>query len=278
MMKRTYLMTLIALFSMMFLSYASAQVIFYADFEADSSEAIPDASVNDPGSYEPENPGMAWEAASDFPEGGDGALHQTVEGCGNSGNTPLPGVDDFTDGIIQGVFSWQDDDGVGFQFRRVGEDQGYLVAFGYNETPQIIIGSLADGCCPSGQCLDQCTCENGGNELLGVDHGLGADLSQDNSVAYFGRVEVTGTLIQVWYMPLADVPDLFVDSGELGDPVAEFDGADHGGPGSVGIWHESWGNGRVGSLLVTGPDGFSTTAVDPRAKLSTTWGDVKSAY
>ncbi len=277
-MKRTSLMMFVALFSVILLSSVSAQVIFYADFEADSQDAVPDAAVNDAANYVSENADTVWAEASDFPEGGEGGLHQTTEGCGASGNTPLPGVDNFTDGIIQGVFSWQDDDGVGFQFRRVGEDKGYLVAFGYNETAQIIIASLADGCCPSGNCLDQCACENGGNELLGVEHGLGADLSQDNSVAYFGRIQVTDTLIQVWYMPLADVPDIFVNSDELGDAVAEFDGAEHAGPGSVGIWHESWGNGRVGSILVTGPDGFSTTAVEPHAKLSTTWGDVKSSY
>ena len=274
-MKRTYLLMLIALFSVMLISAASAQVVFYADFEAGSSEAVPDASVNDPANWVPENDGTTWVASTDFPDGGS-ALHQSSEGCGISGNTPLPGVDDFSDGIIQAVFSWQDDDGVGFQFRRVGEDSGYLVAFGYNETAQIIIGSLADGCCPSGQCLDQCSCENGGNELVGVDHGLGADLSQDNSVAYFARVEVSGSLIEVWYMPLDDVPDIFASSEELGDPVTEYDGADDLGPGTVGLWHESWGNGRVGSVLVTGPGG--TVAVDPHAKLSTTWADVKSSY
>ena len=274
-MRRTYLMVFVALFSVMLISHANAQVIFYADFEANSSEAIPDASVNDPENYVSENEGTVWVESTDFPDGGT-ALHQSAEGCGISGNTPLPGVDDFSDGIIQAVFSWQDDDGVGFQFRRVGEDSGYLVAFGYNETAQIIIGSLADGCCPSGQCLDQCTCENGGNELVGVDHGLGADLSQDNSVAYFARVEVSGSLIQVWYMELDEVPDLFAGSDELGDPVVEYDGADDLGPGTVGIWHESWGNGRVGSVLVTGPGG--TVAVDPHSKLSTTWGDVKDSY
>ena len=274
-MKRIHLMVLIALFSVMLIGHASAQVIFFADFESGSTEAVPDASVNDPENWVSENEGTIWAEATEFP-GGEGALHQTQEGCGISGNTPLPGVDNFSDGIIQGVFSWQDDDGVGFQFRRVGDDRGYLVAFGYNETPQIIIGSLADGCCPSGQCLDQCSCENGGNELVGVDHGLGEGLTQDNTVAYLGRVQVTGSLIEVWYMPLEDAPGLFADSSELGDPVAEYDGADDLGPGIVGVWHESWGNGRMGSVLVTGPGG--TTAVDPHAKLSTTWGEVKSSY
>ena len=274
-MKRTYLLMLISLFSVMLISTASAQVIFFADFEAGSSDAVPDASVNDPANYVAENAGTIWVSSTDFPDGGS-ALHQSAEGCGISGDTPLPGVDDFSDGIIQAVFSWNDDDSVGFMLRRVGDDSGYLVVFGYNETPQVIIGSLADGCCPSGQCLSECSCENGGNELVGVDHGLGADLTQDNSVAYFARVEVSGSLIEVWYMPLDDVPDLFADSSELGDPIAEYDGADDLGPGTVGLWHESWGNGRVGSLLVTGPGG--TVAVDPHAKLSTTWADVKSSY
>jgi len=274
-MTRTHLLVFITLFSIMLIGPASAQVIFYADFEISGSKAIPDVSVNDPANWVPENAGTIWVESDEFPNG-SGALHQSAEGCGISGNTPLPGITDFSDGIIQAVFSWQDDDGVGFQLRRVGDDSGYLVAFGYNETPQIIIGSLADGCCPSGQCLDQCSCENGGNELVGVDHGLGADLSQDNSVAYFARVEVTGSLIQVWYMPLDDVSDPFAASSELGDPVAEYDGADDLGPGTVGIWHESWGNGRVDNVLVTGPGG--TTDVDPHAKLSTTWGNVKSSY
>ncbi len=274
-MRRTHLVVFIAMFSVMLISHASAQIIFYADFEPGSSDAIPDASVNDPANWVPENAGTIWAETAEFPDGSN-ALHQTAEGCGISGDTPLPGVDNFTDGLIQAVFSWQDDDGVGFQFRRVGDDSGYLVAFGYIETPQIIIGSLADGCCPSGNCLDQCTCENGGNELLGVDHGLGDALSMDNSVAYFARVEVSGSSIRVWYMELSEVSDIFADSSELGDPVAEYDGADEAGPGTVGLWHESWGNGRVDSVLVTGPG--LLTSVDPHSKLSTTWGDVKSSY
>ena len=274
-MRRTCFVMLIVLFSIMLISHASAQVIFYADFEISGSKAIPDAGVNDPANWVPENAGTVWVESDEFPNG-SGALHQSAEGCGISGDTPLPGVDDFSDGIIQAVFSWNDDDSVGFMLRRVGDDSGYLVVFGYNETPQVIIGSLADGCCPSGQCLSECSCENGGNELVGVDHGFGPDLTQDNSVAYFARVEVTGSLIQVWYMELDDVPSLFAASDELGNPVAEYDGADDLGPGTVGIWHESWGNGRVDDVIVTGPGG--TTDVDPHAKLSTTWGDVKSSY
>ena len=56
-MKRTHFLMFIALFSVMLISTASAQIIFFADFEAGSSDAVPDASVNDPANYVPENAG-----------------------------------------------------------------------------------------------------------------------------------------------------------------------------------------------------------------------------
>ena len=53
-------------------------------------------------------------------------------------------------------------------------------------------------------------------------------------------------------MELDKVPDIFVDSSELGDPIAEYYGTDDMGPGTAGIWHESWSNGRIDSVLGTG--------------------------
>ena len=138
-MRKTYLTVFIAMLLVMLVDRAISQIIFYADFEPDSSEAIPDDSVNDPANYVPENAGTVWTLSDEFPGGGT-ALHQTAEGCDISGNTPLPGVDWFSDGLIQAVFSWQDDDSVGFQFRREGDDSGYLVSFGYNETPKLSLG------------------------------------------------------------------------------------------------------------------------------------------
>ena len=257
--------------------HAVGNIVFYADFEPGSKEAKPNAGVNDVKKYKPENAGTIW-AEGDFNGGnigGKGAMAQTAEGCGISGNTPLPGVDDFTDGIIQVVFSFGDDDSFGVQFRRKGDDKGYLVVFGYNETSKVILGDLADGCCPSGQCLDQCGCENGGKEILGVDHGLGAGLTQDNSVPYLGRVEVKGDNVKVWYMELADVKDLFADSSTLGDPVLESGKATNKSAGAVGVWHESWGMGRIDSILVTSAAGFD---VDVKDKLTTTWSEIKTTY
>ena len=75
-MKRTHLMMLIAFFSIMLIGPASAQIIFFADFEPDSQDAVPDASVNDPANWISENEGTVWADATECP-GGEGALHQT---------------------------------------------------------------------------------------------------------------------------------------------------------------------------------------------------------
>lgn len=275
-MKTRFFLAILVL-SLLVSFHASGQVVFYADFEDGSKDAIPDAGVNDIKKYKPGNAGTIW-AADDFEGGklgGKKSMKQTAEGCGISSNTPLPGVKNFTDGIIQMVFSFGDDDGVGFQFRKKGDDNGYLVYFGYNETATVMIMSLADGCCPDGQCLDQCGCENGGKELESVPHGLGGGLDQTNAVAMFGRVDVQGKNVKIWYMKLEEVKDLFAPSEDLGKPILEFKNASYTTAGSVGIWHESWGMGRVDSVLVTNKNGFD---VDAKGKLTTSWGAVKTSY
>ena len=269
---------LVILVLSLFVSFhASGQVVFYADFEAGSKDAKPNADVNNVKNYKPENAGTIW-AEDDFEGGklgGKRSMKQTAEGCGISGNTELPGVKNFTDGIIQMVFSFGDDDGVGLQFRRKGDDKGYLVYLGYNETATVMIMSLEDGCCPSGQCLDQCGCENGGKELESVPHGLGGGLDQTNAVAYFARVDVQGKNVKIWYMKLEEIKDLFAPSEDLGTPILEYKNANYTSAGTVGIWHESWGMGRVDSVLVTNANGFD---VDVKDKLTTMWGEIKVAY
>ena len=258
--------------------HATGQVVFYADFEPGSKEAIPDAGVNDVKKYKGESAGTIW-ADADFTAGGKlggkGAMAQTAEGCGISGNTPLPDLKNFTDGIIQVVFSFGDDDSFGAQFRRKGDDKGYLVVWGYNETPSVLFMSLEDGCCPVANCLDQCGCENGGKEIDSVPHGLGGGLDQTNAVGYFGRIEVKGKNVKVWYMKLDEVKDLFAPSEDLGKPILESNKADNTSAGSVGVWHESWGMGRIDSILVTNANGFD---IDAKGKVTTSWGEVKSSY
>ncbi|MHC4586728.1 MAG: hypothetical protein ACYS3N_19540, partial [Planctomycetota bacterium] len=230
----------VALSMLLILQPASAGEIFYADFEDGSG-------VNDPTQWVPVNTGQAWGIA-DFPGSGQG-LKNLNEGCGASGNTPLPGVENFQDGIIQLDMSWEDDDSFGVIFRKTADDAGYIVVFGYIETPAVIIADLADGC-GGNDCLDNLGCENGGSELLQVDHGLGTNLTQDLSVSYTGRIEVKGDMIRVWYLPTADIPDPLDPLGDLGEPLVEFQHSAHAGPGSVGIWQESAGGCMIDNVLV----------------------------
>jgi len=246
---------------LLILQPASAQ-IFYADFE--------DASgVNDPAQWVPDNTGQAWGIAA-FPGSGKG-LKNLNEGCGTSGNTPLPGVTNFSDGIIQLDMSWEDDDSWGVVFRKTADDAGYLVVFGYIETPFVIVADLADGCAATGSCLDEVGCENGGKELISVPHGFGTNLAMDLSVSYTGRIEAKGDVIRVWYLPTAGIADPL---GDLGAPLVEIQNGAHAGPGSVGIWHESQGGSMIDNVMVLVAGGQALAwAPDPPdgALIKDTW-------
>jgi hypothetical protein len=250
---------------------ASAQVVFFADFEANSSAAVPGPEVNDLGAWVPDNGGQIWTLDA-HPGTGNQGLFNSQEGCGTSGNTPLPGVTNFSDGTIQLIMSTGDDDSWGIVFRQSSDTAGYLVMFGTNETPAVIFARLDDGCAGN-QCADQSGCENGGAELLQIEHGLGA-IAQDNTQLLVGRIEATGSSIKVWYVDLANVGD---PNGDLGAPILEITDATHSS-GGVGVWHESQGVSFVDDITVTGPNGFSGgTAVDVEGKLTTYWGSVKTA-
>jgi hypothetical protein len=247
----------------------SAQVVFYADFEDNSSNAIPGPEVNELAAWDPDNDGQIWELAA-HPGTGNQGLFNSQEGCGTSGNTPLPGVTDFSDGTIQLLMATSDDDSFGVIFRKSGDSAGYLVMFGTIETPAVIVARLDDGCGANGQCADESGCENGGAELLQVEHGI-EDIAQDNTTVLVGRIEAMGSSIKVWYVDLATVSD---PNGDLGAPLIEISDSTHAA-GSVGVWHESMGLSFVDDILVTGPDGI--TAVEANGKLATYWGSVKTA-
>ncbi|MCZ6676308.1 MAG: hypothetical protein O7E52_03555 [Candidatus Poribacteria bacterium] len=270
--------SLIALLLLVTLACASAQVAFFADFEDGGGKAVPNKDVNDVKKYKGPA-GTIWGLADATTNAGNAdkkVLKQTAEGCGTSGDTPLPGVRDFTDGIVQVIFSFGDDDSFGVTLRKKGDDKGYIVSFGFTETPHLIIADYADGCCPDGQCLDQCGCENGGKEIFSVPKPNEIAIDQGNGTVYLGRVEVSGGDVKVWYLPFADVKDPFGDSAGFGKPHIDEKGLlKNTAAGTVGLWHESWGQGEVHSVLVTGKTGF---AVDARKKLATTWGYVKSGY
>jgi len=269
-MKKTYSCIFVVALSMLIaVQCAVAQTKFFADFESASGSNAVDRWV-------PDNAGQIW-ATAPFPGSGTG-LQQTIEGCGISGNTPLPGVTDFSDGVIQLDMSWDDDDSWGVILRQTAPDRGYLVVFGYIETAAVIIALLDEGCATTGMCLDQTACENNPDTTLNqTPHTLAADpatLTQDLSVAYLGRIEARGNTIRVWYLPRDEVSDPF--AADLGvPPLVEITDSTHSGPGSVGVWHESQGGSMVDNVLVTGP---SFVSVEPQGKLAASWGYVKSSY
>ena len=239
-------------------------VLFRADFENAKGD-------NDPAKWVPDNKGQIWKV-EDFPGSGKG-LNQTVEGSGISGNTPLPGTEEFSDGIIQMDMSWRDDDSWGIILRQSAADKGYLVVFGYNETPAVIVALLDEGCAETGKCLDQTGCENGGKELVQKEHSLfkiGDDGkgtgTQDLSVVYTGVIEAKGDTIKVWYHERGKAK---------GDPVVEIKDTTHK-KGQVGVWHESQGNCMIDNVVVRTFD--DDTAVDAEDKLATSWAAIRSAY
>ena len=247
--KTSFLLFVATLF--LLASYASSAVVFYADFEK-GSLGIPGAFVNDVGNYKSENPHTFWEY-SDFEGseiGGQRSLIQIGEGCRTTGNTNLPGVTYFDEGIIQVIFSFGDDDSFGVNLQNAhNSNDGYVVVFGYNEDP--ILGLL--GYVPKGKCPEL--------KDIALDftpHRLGGGLDQTNQVPYFGRIVVKAGKLQVWYMKLEDVPNLYGSARSLGRPTFEYNKALNLG-GAVGLWHESWGHGKVDSILVTNPFGFGPT-------------------
>ena len=245
-----------------------AQILFFADFEENSKDAKPSKAVNDPGNWKPENPQTLWSLAA-FANGTQG-LRQTAEGCGTSGNTPLPELKNFTNGVIQLEMSFGDDDSAGIVLRKSEEKKGYLVVFGVTETPFVIVGLLDKGCGVVGKCLDEAACENNpGNTLIQVPHGLGG-MDQTNNTIYFGRIEAKGDTIKVWYLKRDDVKD--TNAKNIGAPIAEVKDGTHKS-GTVGFWHESMGNGTIDNVLVIGPGGLRS--VDTQGKLATTWGELK---
>ncbi len=256
----------VALSMLLILQPASAQN-FYADFE----DGI---GVNNPAQWVPDNPGQQW-AIADFPGSGKGLQH-TTNGCSVSGNTPLPGVTNFKDGIIQLDMSWGDDDSWGVVFRKTADNAGYLVVFGYVEFPAVIVADLADCTPTTGMCLDEINCENNpAKTLIQVPHGLGAGLTQDLSVSYTGRIEAKGETIRVWYLPTADIADPL---GDLGNPLVEIQHGAHAGPGSVGVWQESNGNSMIDNVMVivgdpaaAGGPSPADTAVDVPRDVVLSW-------
>jgi hypothetical protein len=247
----------------------SAQIMFLADFEDGSADAVPSAKVNDVAHWDILAPGQTL-ALADHPTNGTQALKITVEGCGNSGMFMPDGLDNFRDGIIQVEMNPGDDDSFGIVFRRSSDVAGYIVFFGTVETPAVILAGLAD-CGGQGVCWDQNSCEsNEGLYLEKAPHELALGIANNSDT--IGRVEVNGDRIRVWYALMEDVADPMAATLKI-DPLIDIKDGEFADAGAVGLWHESMANSFYDNMWVTGDTGF---AVDAAAKAAVTWGHLKT--
>jgi hypothetical protein len=247
---------------------AQAQIVFFADFEAGSKKAVPNDSVNKPENWKPTTAATKYQL-SDFPGNKSKALEQTGNGCEASGDTPLPANITFTDGIIQMIVGWKDNDGVGIVFRQNGK-KGYVASFQATETPSVILG-LWDRCSDMPKCLQDAGggCENPANLLGMKPHGI-APFDEKGGTAYLCRVEARGSRIRAWEVPLDKVKDPM--AADLGvPPLVDVTDATHKS-GTVGIFHES-NPSFFDDILVMGPGGV--LSVDPNGRLATTWASLK---
>jgi len=268
-MKTATLFTVTVLLAFTVIGQVNAKVIWYADFETDATtKAIPSAEVNNPENWNDlvEMPDIFFDISdvgTEYPDSGravgERGLIQLTEGCAVSGHTELPLSPEFTDGIIDLEASWTDDDTWAVTFRRtpapltffdLGEiapqitpdtwAEGYMVTFGWNESPSVQLLDLQDGCGIPGFCINQgrgpdadgdgvvdpatfweCDWDftdlnvgGTGKRIAGSWHGYTAidpnhgdppgqrgQLPQDHSIVMYLRVEAFGDNIKVWFGP-----------------------------------------------------------------------------
>ena len=250
--------------------------IFFADFDG---KGIPDNTVNTPAKYKAENPANTW-GIGDFLANKTKALQMTGGGCGSSSFTPFPGVEDWTDGIIQIDMGWNDDDSWGIMFRREDEATGYFAFFGWIETVNLALFDLAELGLANGQCLSEAGAENGvepGGEIIDkfldvIPHDFKKMTTGPAAVSYTGRILADGDTIKVWYGLTEDFPDDPLQEPTKIPVMLEVKNSAHT-QGSVGIWHESNDNGIIDNIYVFDEKGL---AVAPKGKLTTTWGVLKT--
>jgi len=175
------------------------------------------------------------------------AFQMMTEGCAAVGNMDLPGpagedINFFSNGIIQAEWTWDDNDQWGLVFRKSAQDAGYLLWFGHNCAPQVVLvplvpapGAAAGPADPTGGC--QATGADGFArdqipEVFGylpkgwwfrMDHAHGmfecddqhcernaesrGDMTQGNVEVFFSRIEAIDNHIKVWFTRHDLIPD-----------------------------------------------------------------------
>ena len=249
--------------------------VFFADFDG---KGTPNDSVNDPANWKAENPANTW-GIGDFPANGTKALKMTGSGCGSSGFTPLPTVENWTDGIIQVDLGWFDDDSWGIMFRRNAEDNGYFVFLGFTETIDWALFDLGKIGLLNGKCLSEAPGVEEGPEpgrtivkdkaIEAMPHNLKPD--QTGNTSYTARIIANGPKITIWYGLTKDFPDDPLKEPKKVASMIEVEDSTYT-KGSVGIWHESNDNGVIDNIYVFDK---SVLAVSPQDKAAVTWGAIK---
>lgn len=256
----------------------AASPIFFADFDG---TGVPNNDVNDPANWQAENPSNTW-GTRDFPANGTQALLMTGSGCGSSSFTPFPTVENWSDGVIQADFGWNDDDSWGIMFRRNAEDSGYLAFFGFVETLDLALFDLGKLGMSNGQCLGDVGVEEGpepgrtiieGMAIAAVRHNLDP-LDQTANTSYTARILAAGPMIKIWYGLTENFPNDPLQDPDPNSVASMIEAQDSTyASGSVGFWQESNDNGIADNIYVF--DATGLTAISPRGSLAATWGNIK---
>lgn len=239
-------------------------VLFEADFD---KKAVPDASVNKPESW-------TAQAEDKLPKFSikDGALIDEADGCGNSTRTLLPDPKgsnkDWTNYTVSMDISWSDNDNLAVIFRYTDPKSFYAFIFSASEAGQkywLVPGP--DGT-KTKECLDPAAADKAA--LATGPHG---ETIKEGTYAggkitniggwYTAKVEAFGDTINLYFGPQGK-PKLLksVKDGKFKK-------------GTVGIWRGSDPGGLDNVSVISPPPGV---AVEPKAKLATTWGSLKVAY
>ena len=275
-----YAFVMLSLSCILVLPTLAQPPIFFADFDGNG---IPNNDVNNPENWEPENPGTIW-ALNRFPANGTQALQMQASGCGTSGYTPLPGVENFTNGIIQFDAGWLDDDSIGWMVRQNGIDRGYFLTFGFTESLENGIFDLSQinyvrDCLGEGMALEEGPIPGEtiipGKAMAVTRHNLNPT-DQTANTSYTGRIKVSGSEITMWYGFTEDFPD-----NPLTDPdpnavasTLHIDNAEVFS-GIVSFFHESWDNGFLDNVYVFDERGLAV--ISPNEKTTTTWASLKQS-
>lgn len=259
-----------------------AQTLLYVDFETQgTSKTFPDKKFNDASEW---NNGAQTKGLVNWinvKHASSGRLHQTLNSNANTTTTVAPAPADcknWTDYIAQMTVTYDDDDTWPLVFRYKDSNSYYFFAveqFDSDQGANDPEAFLRKAPAPDG--------EFNGNNVVGSVKMPGLKIKQGAATAndlpapvekeaWVLRVEVKGQDIKCYFFSRDDIKNL--DDPAPNPPIIEAN--DNSNPkGCVGIRNDSI-VGTIDDFLVYGPDGFGLS-VEAKEKLTTTWGNIKSA-